>query len=185
MLGAEDSHMTHQARPFVGREHELELVEQLLEGTCAGEARFLFIAGEPGIGKTRLLAELLARAGERGCVALHGSAAEFERELPFGLVVDALDEYLESLDPHAFERLAREELTELAGVFPALRPLDAGSGAPGTAAERFRAHRAVRGLFEHLAARQPVVLALDDLHWADGASLELVAHLLRRPPRAA
>jgi DNA-binding NarL/FixJ family response regulator len=177
--------MADPARPFVGREQELEHVEQLLEGTCAGEARFLFVTGEPGIGKTRLLAELLARAGERGCLALHGSAAEFERELPFGLVVDAVDEYLESLDAHVFQRLAAEDLTELAGVFPALRSLDPGSDQPSTAAERFRAHRAVCGLLEHLAARQPVVLALDDLHWADAASLELTSHLLRRPPHAA
>jgi DNA-binding NarL/FixJ family response regulator len=177
--------MTDQARPFVGRERELEIVEQLLEGTCAGAARFLLVTGEPGIGKSRLLAELLARAGERGCLALHGNAAEFERELPFGLVVDAVDEYLESLDAHAFHRLAGEDLTELAGVFPALRSLHPGSDQPSSAAERFRAHRAVCGLLEHLAARQPVVLALDDLHWADGASLELTSHLLRRPPRAA
>ena len=47
------------ARPFVGREREIEVVERLLEGTCAGDARFLFVTGEPGIGKTRLLAELL------------------------------------------------------------------------------------------------------------------------------
>jgi ATP/maltotriose-dependent transcriptional regulator MalT len=177
--------MTNHARPFVGREPELELIEQMLDGTCAGEARFLLVSGEAGIGKTRLLAELLAHAADRGCLALHGAAAEFERELPFGLVVDALDEYLESLDAHAFQRLAGEDLTELAGVFPALRLLDAGSDHPSTAAERFRAHRAVCGLLEHLATRQPVVLALDDLHWADAASLELASHLLRRPPRAA
>ena len=172
------------ARPIVGREREIEVVEQLLEGTCAGDARFVFVTGEPGIGKTRLLAELLARAEERDCLALYGGAAEFERELPFGLVVDAIDEYLETIDPLAFQRLAGEDLTELAGVFPALRSLDR-SDQPSTAAERFRAHRAVCGLFEHLAARQPLVLALDDLHWADGASLELISHLLRRPPRAA
>ena len=116
---------------------------------------------------------------------MYGGAAEFERELPFGLVVDAVDEYLETMDPHAFQRLAGEDLTELAGVFPSLRSLDPGSDQPSTAAERFRAHRAVCGLLEHLAARQPLVLALDDLHWADGASLELISHLLRRPPRAA
>jgi DNA-binding CsgD family transcriptional regulator/tetratricopeptide (TPR) repeat protein len=184
MLASEDSHVTDQARPFVGRERELELVEQLLEGTCAGAARFLLVTGEPGIGKSRLLAALLAQAGQRGCLALQGNAAEFERELPFGLVVDALDEYLESLDAHTFQRLACEDLTELAGVFPALRPLHPGSDQPSSPAERFRAHRAVCGLLEHLAARQPVVLALDDLHWADGASLELTSHLLRRPPRA-
>jgi DNA-binding NarL/FixJ family response regulator len=185
MLAAGDSRMTEVAQPFVGRERELEAVEQLLEGTCAGDARFLFVTGEPGIGKTRLLAELLSRAGERGCLALHGSAAEFERELPFGLVVDAVDEYLESLDAQAFQRLAGEDLTELAGVFPALRSLDPGSDQPRTAAERFRAHRAVWGLLAQLARRQPVVLALDDLHWADGATLELASHLLRRPPRGA
>jgi DNA-binding CsgD family transcriptional regulator len=177
--------VTDLARPIVGRERELEYVEHLLEGTCAGEPRFLFVTGEPGIGKTRLLVELLERAGERGCLAFHGSAAEFERELPFGPVVDALDEYLDSLDPHAFQRLASEDLGELAGVFPALRSLDPGSDQPSTAAERFRTHRAVCGLLEHLASRQPLVLALDDLHWADGGSLELATHLLRRPPHAA
>jgi DNA-binding NarL/FixJ family response regulator len=177
--------MAELARPLVGRERELETIEELLEGMSAGEARFLFVTGEPGIGKTRLLTELLARAGERGCLALHGSAAEFERELPFGLVVDACDEYLESLDPHAFQRLAGGDRAELAGVFPALRSLDPGSDQPSTAAERFRVHRAVCCLFEHLAGRQPLVLALDDLHWADGASLELASHLLRRPPHAA
>jgi DNA-binding NarL/FixJ family response regulator len=177
--------MMKVARPLLGREREMEVVEQLLDEASAGDARFLFVTGEPGIGKTRLLDELLSRAGDRGCLALHGGAAEFERELPFGLVVDAVDEYLESLDPHVFQRLAGEDLTELASVFPALRSLDPGSDQPSTAAERFRAHRAICSLFEHLAVRQPLVLALDDLHWADGASHELVSHLLRRPPHAA
>ena len=177
--------MPEAAAPLVGREQELEVIEQLLEGTCAGDARFLVVSGEPGIGKTRILGELLRLAGERGCLALQGSAAEFERELPFGLVVDALDEFLESLDPQGFQRLATEDLAELAGVFPALRSLDPGSDQPSTAAERFRAHRAVGALLERLADGQPVVLSLDDLHWADGASLELFSHLLRRRAQGA
>ena len=176
--------MSGLAGPLVGRERELELVEQLLDETCAGDARFLFVAGEPGIGKTRLLAELTGMAKSRGCLALHGSAAEFERELPFGLVVDAVDEYLESLGPGSFQRLAADDLGELAGVFPALRALDPGSDRLAMPADRFRAHRAVCHLLEALAVKQPLVLALDDLHWADGASVELTSHLLRRPPRA-
>ena len=60
----------------------------------------------------------------------------------------------------------------------------AGLPGPTTAAERFRAHHAVRDLIERLAGPQPLVLVLEDLHWADGASIELVSHLLRRPPQA-
>ena len=176
--------MTYTATPLVGREHELELIQQLLEGTSAGEARFLFVSGEPGIGKTRMLTELLGLAKRAGCVVLHGSAAEFERELPFGLLVDAVDEFLESLDPVVLQRLDASDLMELAGVFPALRSFDPGSDEPTTAGERFRAHRAVSELLERLAERHAVILGLDDLHWADSASLELLSRLLRRRPRA-
>ena len=171
------------AQPLVGRDRELELLGQLLEETCAHNPRFVFVTGEPGIGKTCLLLELVRQAEQRGCLALRGSAAEFERELPFGVVVDAFDEYLESLDPHEFNRLSAEDVGELSGVFPALSSLNPGSDQPTTAAERFRAHRAVRDLIESLAVRQPLVVVLDDLHWADGASLELTAYLLRHPPR--
>ena len=176
--------VTELAQAIAGRDREVQLLEHLLEEGCAGRPQIVFISGEPGIGKTTLLTELVSLAEARGCLALRGNAAEFERELPFGMVVDTLDEYLESLDPYAFHRLATEDLTELAGVFPALRSLDPASAEPSTAAERYRAHRAVRGLIERLAVKQPLVLVLDDLHWADGASLELTSHLLRRPPRA-
>ncbi len=161
------------------------MLGRLLDDVTAGRARLVFVTGEPGIGKTSLLVELLGRADDRGCLALRGGAAEFERELPFGLVVDALDEYLASRDPRAFSRLAAEDLSELAGVFPALRSLDPGSRHPTTAAERFRVHHALRELIERLASKQPLVLMLDDLQWADGASLELASYLLRHPPRAA
>ena len=83
----------------------MDLLGRLLEQTCARNPRFVFVTGEPGIGKTCLLLELVREAERRGCLALRGSAAEFERELPFGVVVDAFDEYLESLDPREFNRL--------------------------------------------------------------------------------
>jgi DNA-binding CsgD family transcriptional regulator len=177
--------VTDLAQPLVGRGRELEVLGRLLREACAGSQRFAFITGEPGIGKTRLLLELLDEAERLGALALRGRASEFERALPFGLLVDAFDEYLASCDPREFSRLATDDLRELAAVFPALRSQDPGSDHPTTAAERFRAHRAVRDLIERLAARHPVLLVLDDLHWADGASLELASYLLRHPPRAA
>ena len=175
--------MTGPAGLLVGRERELELLGQMLDKARGGVPQFIFVSGEPGIGKSSLVASLLRRADDAGFLTFSGSAAEFERELPFGLVVDALDEYLASLDPQAFHRLAADDRGELAGVFPALRSLSSGSG-PTTAAERFRAHHAVRELIERLAATRPVALVFDDIQWADGASLELTTHLLRRPPRA-
>ncbi len=167
----------------MGREREVNLFGQMLETVRAGAPQFVYISGEPGIGKTSLVALLQQLAGEAGFLTLSGRAAEFERELPFGVVVDALDEYLASLEPLAFHRLAADDRGELAGVFPALRSLSARSS-PTTAAERFHTHHAVRELIERLAATRPVALVLDDLQWADGASIELAAHLLRRPPRA-
>ena len=177
--------MTSVAQSLVGRDAELELLDHLLDEACAGSSRFLVVTGEPGIGKTSLLAELVRRAEDRGCLVLAGRAAEMERELPFGLVVDAFDAYLESLDARTYDRLAADELGELASVFPALRSLRSSPKGPGTATERFRAHHAVRELMERLAARQPLALMLDDVHWSDGASVELIGHLLRRPPEAA
>jgi predicted ATPase/DNA-binding NarL/FixJ family response regulator len=166
----------------VGRRAEIEALDQLLGSTCAGAGTMVFVTGEPGIGKTHLLSELVRGGERRGCLVLEGSAAEFERELPFGPVIDALDAYIQSLGPRIVDRLAADGLSDLAEVFPSLRSLRSASDASRTATERFFPYHAVRELLERLGAQQPLVLILDDLHWADDSSLELVAHLLRRPP---
>ena len=178
-------HMTSLAESLIGRDAELELLEGLLDEARGGTSRLAMLSGEPGIGKTSVVAELERRAEARGWLSLQGRASELERELPFGLVVDAFDAYLESLDARAYDRLAADGLGELASVFPSLRALRSDAEPPRTPVERFRAHHAVRELIERLAAKQPLLLGLDDLHWSDGASLELIAHLLRRPPHAA
>lgn len=168
---------------FVGRVSELRCVVDTLDTLAGGSGRALAVLGEPGIGKTRLLSELSALAERRGQLVLSGRAAEFERDLPFGLFVDALDDHLRALDPHKVHRLGQELGGELAQVFPALSQL-AASAPPLLQNERYRAHRAVRELLERLSATQPLVLVLDDLHWADHASIELLSALLRRPPNA-
>src|SRR4051794_30783478 len=149
-----------------------------------GEAVRLVLFGEPGIGKTRLLAELAERGDASGCVVLSGSASELEHDLPFSLFVDALDEYAAGLEPRRLASLENEVRIELARVFPSLSDLADGGG-PAAQDERYRAHRAVRVLLERLAATKPLVLTLDDAHWADPASVELLGALLRRPPAAA
>src|SRR3954468_11755056 len=94
------------------------------------------IAGEPGVGKTRLLAELCARAGGRR--VLCGRATEFEADVPYGIFAEAFDDH------------------------PLLR-----------GGEVAQLHREARTLLTRLA---PALVVLDDVHWADRASLELIAH---------
>jgi ATP/maltotriose-dependent transcriptional regulator MalT len=168
---------------LVGRVGELELFEQTLDELDRGCSGAIELAGEPGIGKTRLLRELAARAERRGYLVLSGSASEFERDLPFSVFVDALDEYLEGLEPHRLAVLDDDVQAELAHVFPSLSALALGR-AVALQHERYRSHRAVRALLESLAAPKPLVLVLDDCHWADSASGELLGALLRRPPAA-
>jgi ATP/maltotriose-dependent transcriptional regulator MalT len=177
--------MTQAQQRLIGRDDELALLERLLsEARDESRTRFAQVTGEPGIGKTYLLSELGQRADEQGWLVLSGRSSELERELPFGLVIDAFDAYLGSLDPQTFERIAPEEMSELAGLFPSLRSLADAPEQPSEAVERFRAHKAVVEMIERLAARQPVLLLLDDLHWADPASIEQAGYVLRRPPEA-
>jgi DNA-binding NarL/FixJ family response regulator/tetratricopeptide (TPR) repeat protein len=167
---------------LVGRAAELDSFDLLLDELERGRACALELVGEPGIGKTRLLAELAARADARGCLVLTGSASELESDLPFWVFVDALDEYVQGLERQRLALLDDDVRAELAQVLPSL-PAVAGRGM-SLQHERYRAHRAVRALLERVAATRPLVLALDDLHWADPGSVELVGALLRRPPAA-
>ena len=168
---------------LVGRVEELEAFDLLLSQLDTGEPAVLELLGEPGIGKSRLLAELAARADTRRYTVLSGCAAELEQDLPFWPFVDALDEYLRGIDPLRLGDLGPDIRAELATVFPSLAAL-AEESSVGNQHERYRSHRAVRSLLESLAQTHPVVLVLDDVHWADPASVELLGALLNRPPAA-
>jgi DNA-binding NarL/FixJ family response regulator len=160
------------AEHLVGRAGELGAIDDALDAVERGGAAAVELVGEPGIGKTRLLAELARRADRRGWLVLTGAASELERALPFWIFVDALDDYVRS------QRLDASIRSRLAHMLPGLD----GDGA--AAPEPYLTHVALRDLLESLAAEQPLVLALDDLHWADPGSVEQLAGLLRRPPAA-
>src|SRR5688572_18093829 len=105
---------------LVGRAAELGAIDSALAELERRSFSALEFVGEPGIGKTRLLGELVSRADAAGHLVLPGSASELERELPFWIFVDALDEYLESLEPRRLGALDDAVVSDLAGVFPAL-----------------------------------------------------------------
>ncbi|HEX2316749.1 MAG TPA: AAA family ATPase, partial [Thermomonospora sp.] len=175
--------------PLVGRRDLLRALDEALDATASGAFRFVALEGEPGAGKTRLLVELAGAAAARKLPALTGRAAEFEQDMPFGVVIDALDDHLEEHGADLGPAAARL----LGTVFPSMQPAGEQSAADGPAPEdpadltglaRYRLYRTVRRLLEELAAPSGLVLILDDVHWADDASVELLDHLVRHPPRA-
>src|SRR5215211_6163373 len=134
--------MAQLAEQLVGRADELGVLEEALTALERERSVAVELVGEPGIGKTRLLAELARRADARGHLVLSGCASELERDLPFWVFVDALDEYVHGLDPHRLGALDNDVKAELATVFPSL----AGLATRRKAAiqhERYRSHRAV------------------------------------------
>ncbi|HEX8085751.1 MAG TPA: AAA family ATPase [Solirubrobacteraceae bacterium] len=175
--------MSTVTEPIVGRDGELASLARALDGVAAGEPQLVEITGEAGIGKTRLLDELCARAEQADCLVLRGAAAEFERNVPFAPVVDALDAHLSTLPLERLGIGAGDARSQLEAIFPALGADR--SAARGVHEERYRSYRAVRELLEALARARPLILALDDLHWADDASIELIGALVHRPPAAA
>ena len=171
--------MTARGGALVGRRAELSHLARLLRDGPRSP-RIAGVSGEPGIGKTRLLDAFAEQAHGEGWAVAWGQAAEFEREVPFGIFVNALaDRFAASADALA-ERLGEDRMALLRHVFP--------DGRAGTAdlvdVERFRLHRAVRALLAAMADAEGLLLVLDDVHWADEGSIELLDHLLRHPPEA-
>jgi len=160
---------------LIGRNAELLQLREALDETLRGHGQVVMIVGEAGIGKTTILSSLAADASERGSRVLLGRSYESEQILPFAPWVDALqsgdaltDEVLEGLEP-----VWRAEITRL---FPELRA----PGLPAPSDDQRRLFESVVRLLEHLAAMQPVVLLLEDLHWADEMSARLLSFLGRR-----
>jgi predicted ATPase len=169
---------------LVGRVDELRCIERVLDDLDRGRPGAIELVGEPGIGKTRLLKEIGFRAEQRAHLVLNGSASELECDLPFSVLMDAVDKYVKGLEPARLAALDDNVQADLAHVLPSMSLPPAGRQVP-LQHERYRSHRAVKALLEHLAGIKPLVLMLDDVHWADTASVELLGALLRRPPAGA
>src|SRR4051794_11653297 len=168
---------------LVGRAAELGTLDAAVDALKREGPAATLLVGEPGIGKTRLFAELAGHADALGHLVLSGSASELEADLPFWVFVDALDEFVAGLEPRRLRSLDGQARAELELVLPSMPRQDVASG-PALQDERYRAHRAVCELLECIAAGAPLVLVLDDVHWADPASIDLLAALLRTPPAA-
>lgn len=164
---------------LVGRDQQLFVLEDALLAAQRGESRFVAVGGEAGVGKTRLVTELAKRARALGCQVLWGACSEVELPLPYLPIVEALGNYISGEDPERLAAALGGARRELAQLFPQLADEpSAGGGEPGQA--KLRLFEAVVALLAIPAREHGLVLVLEDVHWADAATRELLDHLARR-----
>ena len=149
---------------LIGRDDLLELADRRLDDVAAGRGQFLLIAGEAGIGKTRLLGAIRRKAEARGFTAVQGAVAPQDRDVPAASILD-LARSMTRLAP--FADLGRELLDLCDATM---------------AAEHVQRRRLVMGLVERIliSLPGPTMLSFEDLHWADDVSLEIIAELARQ-----
>lgn len=150
---------------IVGRDRELSLLRDVATSTLAGHGRLVIVSGEAGIGKSTLLGEIARDAAERGALTLSGACYDLTTTPPYGPWIELLDDAPDDHD-EALSRVLRmlrqsagddrEDVSSQSGLF-----------------------EMVRSLLEAVGSRQPALLALEDMHWSDLASLELLRFLAR------
>src|SRR5262249_5954114 len=172
--------LTHT--PFVGRTNELARLAAKLQEVRAGHGGLAMLAGEPGIGKTRTLEEFAETARNAGAHLLWGRCYEGEAARPYGPFAEAIADHARAADAGALEADLGIGAAPLARVVSALRERLPGIPEPAALQpdeERVRLLDAAAQFLIALSARAPLVLVLDDLHWADGASIALLRHVAR------
>src|SRR2546430_3599035 len=180
-------HASISPSQFVGRQRELNLIWNHYHAASNGNAHVMLVSGAPDIGKTRLLDEVGALATKDGAIVLYGGASEAKGMPPYLPFLEAFGRHIQvtPLDqlrtqvaaaPQVLATLLPELITRL-GDFPASPPLP-----PEQA--RFRLYEAIGAFLEVMGATHTLVLILDDLQWADTASLDLLCHLARHQSNA-
>lgn len=165
---------------YVGREQEIELLSAMWEAAKSGERRVGLVSGEPGIGKTRLVTHAALERHSGGAVVLYGRCEE-DLATPYGPWIEALSHYIE----HAPEDVLRAHVErhggELTRLLPALGRRIPDVPAPKETdpeTERYMLFGAALGLLTEASSDAPMILLLDDLHWADKPTLGLLKHVV-------
>ena len=166
---------------LIGRETQAHMLSNSLKRVTAGDGReVVLISGDPGVGKTALAAHAARLAFDAGACVLLGRCDE-DLTIPYGPFVEALHHYVKSAPDEALASHVRDHGAELARIVPSLGQRlgelpDLQSSDPNT--ERYLLFSAVLGMLEQISRGQPLVLVLDDLHWADKPSVQLLRHIV-------
>src|SRR3954451_2020026 len=172
--------------PFVGRTAELETLRTLMPRAAGEGRRIVLLGGEPGSGKSRLVREFATEGAADGALVLYGACDAVVRT-PYGPFVEALDHLArvtERADLRAALGTMGGELTRLLPDLPARVGDLPGPVSADPDTERHRLHTAVADLLTATGRRRPVLLVLEDGHWADAPTLLLLRYLARAAANA-
>ncbi|HEV8575417.1 MAG TPA: alpha/beta fold hydrolase, partial [Dehalococcoidia bacterium] len=168
--------------PMVGRGEERAQLRRLLEGAIRGHGSLVMVSGEAGVGKTRLVEELAAEGSGLGVLALTGHCYESE-DAPYVPFVEILQSGLRGTTQEAFREGLGKYSGDVAKLMPELRRLFADIPAPlelPPEQERRYLFNSLSELLEQASRGQPLLLVVEDLHWADSSTLMLLQHIARR-----
>jgi len=161
---------------LVGRRDELRVLDGVLDRAAVGEFAVAVIGGEAGIGKTRLSMLAGDRARRRGFTVLIGGCLDIgESTVPYAPLLEALRQLWAEFDSDALAEVLGPASAELGSLVPELGPPVAADEAPGAG----RVFELLRGVLHRLAQRQPVLVIIEDLHWADHGTRDLLRYLSR------
>lgn len=169
---------------FVGRAAELARLLAAFEAAESGGTRIALVAGEPGIGKTRLTEELLALAARRGARVAWGRCHEDADAPAYWPWAQAMRSLIEPVTARDLERALGRDAALLARVIPALRDRIGEPGPVSAPVDPYALFDPWTRLLATLAKRAPLVIALDDLHWADEGTLQMLRFVARERPAA-
>lgn len=167
---------------MVGRERELALIEQLRLDAAKATGNTLLMHGDGGVGKTRLVNELVRAAREQHWHVIIGRAYALETQIPYAPFADGCEPVLSAMDGNLLMRLTRGDQAVITALAPtrADGPTTARDSGSSAAEQHVRLHAGIQRLFARLAEQHPVLLVLENLQWADASSLELLHFLARQ-----
>ena len=168
---------------FVGRAHERDMIGTAVSAAIGGERRLVLVAGEPGLGKTAVCAQAAADAYGRGVSVLYGRC-DPDLVAPYRPFVEALTDYFAELDDAALRMLSARHLAELTRLVPSLRMRRPGLPQPQASdaeTERYLLLAAIVAVLAEVSTKRPLMVVLDDLHWADRSTLLGLRHLVSAP----
>ena len=176
--------MLHRT-PFVGRNPQLERLSAKLGEALNGRGSVAMVRGEPGIGKTRMLEEFTDRAREGGAVVLRGACYDGEWQPPYGPFAGAIADYAHHAERATLAAVLSGRASIIARISPALSEILGPIPEPMALSkeeERFRLFDAVAQFLIAVSQRTPLVLILDDLHWADRGVIAMLNHVVHFIP---